>query len=107
LAVVRALGPAISDGLGFDLRRAIRACRVRLLAIHTVDRRPLPSNWAIPLRDSEAVVACAPLPPPFVGVAAVVARLAELPRAKLDDELSERIAQALADGILADLTEKR
>jgi hypothetical protein len=97
----------MADGLGFDLREAIRDGHVRLVAMHTLDGGPLPSDWAFPLRDSEVVVACARLAPPFFGVAALIASLAGLPRAMLEDETSERIAQALADAILADLTAKR
>ena len=48
-AVAQALGPAVARGLGFDLRAAIRARHVRLLAVHALDGRPLPSNWAIPI----------------------------------------------------------
>ncbi len=58
-AVVQALGPAVERGLGFDLRAAIRARHVRLLAVHALDGRPLPSDWAIPILPGEVVVACA------------------------------------------------
>jgi hypothetical protein len=60
-AVVQALGPAVTRGLGFDLRAAVRERHVRLLALHTVDGQPLPSDWAIPVLPGEVVVACAPL----------------------------------------------
>ena len=102
-AVVQALGPAVVRGLGFDLRAAIRGRHVRLLALHTVDGRPLPSDWAIPILPGEVVVACAPLRSPLSGVAALVVRGAVLPRPKLDLPERERIAQALADALLAEL----
>ena len=102
-AVVQALGPAVARGLGFDLQAAIRARRVRLLALHTVDGRPLPSDWAIPILPGEVVVACAPLRSPLSGVAALVVRGAVLPRPKLDLPERERIARALADALLAEL----
>lgn len=102
-AVVQALAPAIARGLGFDLQAAVRARLVRLLALHTVDGRPLPSDWAIPILPGEVVVACAPLRSPLSGVAALVVRGAVLPRPKLDSPQRERIARALADALLAEL----
>jgi hypothetical protein len=102
-AVVQALAPAITRGLGFDLEAAVRARLVRLLALHTVDGRPLPSDWAIPILPGEVVVACAPLRSPLSGVAALVVRGAVLPRPKLDLPQRERIARALADALLAEL----
>jgi hypothetical protein len=102
-AVVRALGPAVSRGLGFDLYAAVRARHVRLLALHALDGRPLPSDWAIPILPGEVVVACAPLRPPLSGVAALVVRGAVLPRPKVDLQERERIARALADALLAEL----
>jgi hypothetical protein len=102
-AVLQALGPAVARGLGFDLRAAIGGRHVRLLALHTVDGRPLPSDWAIPILPGEVVVACAPLRPPLSGVAALVVRGAVLPRPKLDVPQRERIARALADAVLAEL----
>jgi hypothetical protein len=102
-AVVQALGPAVARGLGFDLRAAVRGRHVRLLALHTVDGRPLPSDWAIPILAGEVVVACAPLRSPLSGVAALVVRGAVLPRPKLDVPERERIARALADTLLAEL----
>jgi hypothetical protein len=105
-AVVRALAPAVARGLGFDLRAAVRGRHVRLLALHTVDRRPLPSDWAIPILPGEVVVACAPLGSPLSGVAALVVRGAVLPRPKLDVPERERIARALADALLAELKQR-
>ena len=102
-AVVLALGPSIARGLGFDLRAAVRGRHVRLLALHTVDGQPLPSDWAIPILPGEVVVACAPLRSPLSGVAALVVRGAVLPRPKLDATERERIARALADVLLAEL----
>jgi hypothetical protein len=102
-AVVQALAPAIARGLGFDLQAAVRARLVRLLALHTVDGRPLPSDWAIPILPGEVVVACAALRSPLSGVAALVVRGAVLPRPKLDLPQRERIARALADALLAEL----
>jgi hypothetical protein len=102
-AVLQALRPAIARGLGFDLHAAVRAREVRLLALHTVDGRPLPSDWAIPILPGEVVVACAPLSSPLSGVAALVVRGAVLPRPKLDLPERERIARALADALLAEL----
>ena len=102
-AVVQALGPAIARGLGFDLRGAVRGRHVRLLALHTVDGQPLPSDWAIPILPGEVVVACAPLSPPLTGIAALVVRGAILPRPKLDVPQRERIARALAEALLAEL----
>jgi hypothetical protein len=102
-AVVQALGPAVTRGLGFDLRAAVRERHVRLLALHTVDGQPLPSDWAIPVLPGEVVVACAPLRSPLSGVAALVVRGALLPRPKLDVPERERIARALADALLAEL----
>jgi hypothetical protein len=99
-AVVQALAPAIARGLGFDLKAAVR---VRLVALHTVDGQPLPSDWAIPIVPGEVVVACAPLRSPLSGVAALVVRGAVLPRPKLDGPERERIARALADVLLAEL----
>jgi hypothetical protein len=102
-AVVQALGPAVARGLGFDLHVAVRARHVRLLALHTLDGRPLPSDWAIPILPGEVVVACAPLRSPLSGVAALVVRRAVLPRPKLDVLERERIARALAEALLAEL----
>jgi hypothetical protein len=102
-AVVQALGPAIARGLGFDLRAAVRERHVRLLAVYTVDGRPLPSDWAVPILPNEVVLACAPLRSPLSGVAALVVRGAVLPRPKLDAPERERIARALADALLAGL----
>ena len=106
-AVVQALAPTIARGLGFDLQAAVRARLVRLLALHTVDGRPLPSDWAIPILPGEVVVACAPLRSPLSGVAALVVRGALLPRPKLDVPERERIARALADALLAELKIRR
>jgi hypothetical protein len=102
-AVVQALAPAIARGLGFDLKAAVRVRLVRLVALHTVDGQPLPSDWAIPIVPGEVVVACAPLRSPLSGVAALVVRGAVLPRPKLDGPERERIARALADVLLAEL----
>jgi hypothetical protein len=102
-AVVQALGPAIARGLGFDLRAAVRGRHVRLLALHTIDGQPLPSDWAIPILPGEVVVACALLRPPLSGVAALVVRGSVLPRPKVDATERERIARALADALLAEL----
>jgi hypothetical protein len=105
-AAVQALGPAVDGGLGFDLRAAVRARQVRLLALHTVDGRPLPSDWAIPILPGEVVVACAPLGSPLSGVVALIVRGAALPRPKLDPPERERIARALADALLDELKEQ-
>jgi hypothetical protein len=102
-AVMQALEPAVTRGLGFDLRAAVRARLVRLLAVHTVDGRPLPSDWAVPILPGEVVVACAPLRSPLSGIAALVVRGAVLPRPQLDLPQRERIARALADALLAEL----
>jgi len=100
---MQALAPAVTRGLGFDLRAAVRGRHVRLLALQTVDGRPLPSDWAIPIVPGEVVVACAPLRPPLSGVAALVVRGAVLPQPKLDMLQRERIARALAEALLAEL----
>ena len=101
---MQALGPAVTRGLGFDLRAAVQRRHVRLLALHTVDGQPLPSDWAIPIVPGEVVVACAPLRPPLSGVAAlVVAGRRSCPQPKLDVLQRERIARALADALLAEL----
>ncbi len=100
---MQALAPAIAGGLGFDLSAAIRGRHVRLLAVHTVDGRPLPSDWAIPILPGEVVVACAPLRPPLSGVAALIVRGAVLPQPKLDVLQREHIARALADALFAEL----
>ena len=102
-AVAQALGPAVARGFGFDLRAAVRGGHVRLLALHTVNGQPLPSDWAIPILPGEVVVACAPLRSPLAGVAALVVRAGVLPRPKLDLPERERIARALADALLAEL----
>ena len=102
-AAVQALGPAVARGLSFDLQAAVRARHVRLLALHTVDGQPLPSDWAIPILPGEVVVACAALGAPLSGVAALVVRGAALPRPKLDAPERERIARALADALLDEL----
>ena len=102
-AVLRALAPAVARGVGFDLRAAVRGRHVRLLALHTVDGQPLPSDWAIPILPGEVVVACAPLSPPLTGIAALVVRGAILPRPALDVPQRERIARALAEALLAEL----
>jgi hypothetical protein len=102
-AASRALRPAIERGLGFDLAAAIGARRVRLLVIHTVDGRPLPREWAIPILDGEVVVACGQLEPPFVGVAALLVDAATLPRAQLDATDRRRVAEALVDALLAEV----
>ena len=102
-AVMQALGPAVTRGFGFDLRAAICCRHVRLVAIHTVDGQPLPSDWAIPIVPGEVVVACAPLRPPLSGVAALVVWGAILPQPKVDLPERERIARALADMLLAEL----
>ena len=102
-AVARALSPIVAQGLGFDLDAAIRTRRVRLLALHTTDGRPLPRDWAIPLRRNEVVVACAPLERPFSGVAALIAQPAELPAPRVDTEAREQIADALARALLFEL----
>jgi hypothetical protein len=101
-AVAKALLPSVHRGLGFDLRLAVEAGRVRLLAIHTVDGRPLPRDWAIPVFGSERVVACAQLPPPFFGVAALVVR-SLAPLKSLDAAGRKRVVAALANLVLADL----
>jgi hypothetical protein len=101
-AVAQALAPSVRDGFGFDLRSAIEGRRVRLLAIHTVDGRPLPSDWAIPLSGPERVVACALLPRPFSGVAALVVRLHPLRRCP-GSASRERVVAALANLVLTDL----
>jgi hypothetical protein len=101
--VLQALGPAVARGLGFDLRAAIRGRHVRLLALHTVDGQPLPSDWAIPILPGEVVVSCAPLSPPMSGIAALIVRGAILPRPKLDVPQRERMARALAEALLAEL----
>lgn len=100
--VGRALAPIVARGLGFDLHAAIRACHARLLAIHT-DGRPLPRDWAIPLVEGEVVAACAPLEPPFVGAAALIVRLEDLPKPKLTADAREHIARALAETMLTEI----
>jgi hypothetical protein len=102
-AVARALRPRLARGLGFDLPAAVRAGWVRVVAVHTLDGRPLPSDWAIPVVPGEVVVACAPLEPPLSGVAALVVVMAALPAPKRDDATRDRIARALATMVLADL----
>jgi len=106
-ATKAALGPVIVRGLGFDLHAAVRARHVRLVAIHSVDGRPLPADWAVPIRESEAVVACAPLLAPLSGVAALIVRACALPRPIIDDEARERIARALAELILREIREAK
>ena len=63
----------------------------------------MPRDWAIPVQRDEVVVACAPLPRPLVGVAAVVVAAACLPRPNLDEAARERVASAFADALLAEL----
>lgn len=102
-AAARALAPVVARGLGFDLRAAIGARHVRIIAIHTIDGRLLPRDWAVPILRGEAVVACAPLESPFSGVAALVARVAGLPRPRLTAETREKIARALAEAMFAEV----
>jgi hypothetical protein len=101
-AVAQALRPALRQ-LSFNLREAVLNGRVRLVAIHTIDGRPLPRSWAIPVQRGEIVLACAAMAPPFAGVAALVARASELPAPHLDAAARERIADALAEALLAEL----
>jgi hypothetical protein len=103
VAVAQALAPRIARGLGFDLRAAVNAHDVRIVALHTLDGRPLPSDWAIPILLGEVVVVCAPLSAPFSGVAAILVRGAALPRPEVDEATRERVARALARAVLADL----
>ena len=105
--VARALRPRVAHGLGFDLPAAVRAGQVRVVAQHTLDGAPLPSDWAIPVVAGEVVVACAPLGPPFSGVAALIVAMRALPSPKRDDAARERIARALAAALLADLNRRK
>jgi hypothetical protein len=106
-AVARALRPRLASGLGFDLAAAVRAGHVRVVAIHTLDGRPRPSDWAVPVVEGEVVVACAPLEQPFSGVAALVVTMRALPAPRMEDATRDRIARALAAALLADLKARR
>jgi hypothetical protein len=77
--------------------------RVRPVSLTALDGGPLPSDWAIPIEDGEVVVALAPLGGDFVGVAALVARAADLPAVDLDGTDGESISTALADALVAEL----
>ncbi len=98
-AVARALAPAVGSAFGFELQEAVRSGRVRVLAVHTRDGQPLPSDWAIPIRSDEVVVATAPLEAPFVGVAALIVDASLLPMLLADSQQLERIAGALVDAL--------
>lgn len=102
-ATMQALAPALARGLGFDLRAAVAARRARLVALHTMDSRPLPSDWAIPILSAEVVVVCAPLASPWSGVAALIVHESVLPTPTVDDAMRERVAQALAEALLAEI----
>jgi len=102
-AAKSALGPIVARGLGFDLHAAVQARRVRFVAVYTIDGRPLPADWAIPIQEREVVVACAPLLSPLSGVAALIVCASALPQPKVDDAARERIAHALADVLLAEI----
>jgi hypothetical protein len=102
-AVARALRPRLVRGLGFDLAVAVRARQIRVVAMHTLDGRPLPSDWAVPMIEGEVVVACAPLEPPFSGIAALIVTMGALPALRMDAASRDRIARALVDALLADL----
>lgn len=58
-------------------------------------------DWAVPMQSDEAVLGHATLTSPLSGVAAFIARVAELPTPKFDVSERERIAEALADALLA------
>jgi hypothetical protein len=103
-AAARALAPRIGGGLGFDVRRAIESGVLRLVVLHMIDGGPLPRDWAIPVQCDEVVVACAPLPRPLVGMAAIVVAAPHLPPPDFDDAERDRIATALADALLAELS---
>jgi hypothetical protein len=107
-AVARALRPRLARGLVFDLAAAVRAGMVRVVALHTLDGQPLPSDWAVPVLEGEVVVACAPLESPFSGVAALIVTMRALlplrqPAPRRDDATRDRIARALVDVLLAEL----
>ncbi|MGD0530511.1 MAG: hypothetical protein ABSE49_35585 [Polyangiaceae bacterium] len=102
VAVAQALRPALRH-LSIDLRAAIVARRVRLVAIHTTDGRAMPRSWAVPLHRGEVVLALAALASPFAGVAALIVRASDLPAPSLDAAARERLADALADALLAEL----
>jgi hypothetical protein len=82
---------------------------VRVVALHTLDGQPLPSDWAVPVLEGELVVACAPLESPFSGVAALIVAMGALRRPpgsfvpRMDDARRDRIARALVDVLLAEL----
>jgi hypothetical protein len=67
---------------------------------------PLPKTWGVLIERDETPVAFAPLPAPFVGFIAAVARITDLPRPVLDPHAKRRIASALADAILAQIHSK-
>lgn len=92
--------------------RALQACgehwqalrgRVRIVRGWCPHGEPLPPDWAIPIESGEVPIALAQLPAPFVGFVALVARVADLPRPRLDDRERERIATALADALLQEV----
>jgi hypothetical protein len=101
----QALAPIVARRVGVDLRSALRRGHLRLVVVHTAKGGPLPADWAIPLKVGEAVVACAALKVPCAAVAALVARVDDLPKPKLDEAARERVAQALADAAIAEMVE--
>jgi hypothetical protein len=61
-----------------------------------------PPPWqAVPIEPGELPIVFRPLPPPFVGFAAVVVRVEDVPAPQLDAAAKDRIALALADALLA------
>ena len=62
-----------------------------------------PKTWGVLIERDETPVAFAPLPAPFVGFVAVVARVSDLRRPVLTHDAKRRIASALADAILAEV----
>lgn len=90
-----------------ELRDAIEAGDARVMLLAPLSRRGLPSDWALPIREDETVVATANvLVEEFdsVGIAALIVKTRAVPVVRPDATMRDEIASALADALIAGVT---
>lgn len=86
----RALTRACIEALRSTGKPLPRVPSMRVIRVWNPNGTPLPEDWSVLIEHDEALVDSAPLPAPFVGFVAVVARAADLPKPVVNAEAKRR-----------------